>query len=133
MCLNFCLFFGIAILAVVLKVSALFAGMQKYETITKIKRKQHDKIVLIAKIKLNSVAVNISGTLIDSNISHYELVSVNNVVKEYGHMKNAIKNIKNSQFIENFNLFMKQCDYRLRGRKNKKSKNKKLHSKIKEN
>ena len=42
---------------------------------------------MLAKAKLNTVEVLISKTLIDSSISHDEFVSVNNVLKEYDHMK----------------------------------------------
>ena len=38
--------------------------------------------------------VLISEDLIDSRISNEEFVSVNNVLKEYDDMKEAIKNIK---------------------------------------
>ena len=43
------------------------------------KKKKHDKIVLLGKYKLNTIEVLISKSLIDSYISHDELVSVNNV------------------------------------------------------
>ena len=41
------------------------------------KRKKHDKIVLIAKSKLNGLEALISTTLVDSNISHDEFVLIN--------------------------------------------------------
>ena len=41
------------------------------------KRKKHDKIVLIAKSKLNGLEALISTTLADSNISHDEFVLIN--------------------------------------------------------
>ena len=43
-------------------------------SIIKKKRKKRDKIVLLAKSRLNSIEVLIFKTLIDSNISHDELV-----------------------------------------------------------
>ena len=43
--------------------------------------------MLLAKTKWNIINVLISKTLINSNISHDEFVSVNNVLKEYGGMK----------------------------------------------
>ena len=54
--------------------------------------KKHDKIVLVAKTKSNTTEDLISKTLIDSNISHDEFVSVNNVLKEYDDIKEEIKN-----------------------------------------
>ena len=47
----------------------------------------HDKIVLLAKTKLDSNEVLISKALINSYISHDEFVSVNNVLREYDDMK----------------------------------------------
>ena len=38
--------------------------------------------------------VLISKSLIDSNISHNEFVSINNVLKEYEEMKDETKNLK---------------------------------------
>ena len=38
--------------------------------------------------------VLISKALIDSNISHDEFVLINNVLKEYGNMKEELKNLK---------------------------------------
>ena len=62
------------------------------------KRKKHDKIVLLTKeklnIKLNTIEVLFSEDLTDSKISHYEFVSMNNVLKEFEYMKEAIKNRK---------------------------------------
>ena len=49
---------------------------------------------MLAKSKLNRIEVLISKSLIDSNISHYEFVSINNVLKEYEKMKEKIKNLK---------------------------------------
>ena len=62
-----------------------------YKSIIKKKIKKHDKRILLAKSKLNSIEVLISGTLIDSNISHDESVLVSNVLKVYDNMKQDIK------------------------------------------
>ena len=44
--------------------------------------------------KLNKIEVLISKALIDSNISHDEFVSVSNVLKQGGEMKEEIKSLK---------------------------------------
>ena len=62
------------------------------ERVTK-KEKKHDKVVLLAKSKLYSLKVLISKALIDSNISHDQLVLMNNVLKEYDDMKEEIRNL----------------------------------------
>ena len=59
----------------------IIAGIKKYESIIK-KKKKHGKIVLLLKSKLNKVEALICKALIDSNISHDELVLINNVPKE---------------------------------------------------
>ena len=73
---------------------AITAGIKKYKTIIKKKKKKHDKIVLLGKYKLNSIEVLISEALIDSVISHDEFVLINNVLKKYNEMKEEIKNLK---------------------------------------
>ena len=85
---------GIMSSAIGLKICAITAGIKKYKSIIKKKKKKHDKIVLLAKSKLNSIEVLISKALIDSVISHDEFVLINNVLKEYNEMKEEIKNLK---------------------------------------
>lgn len=51
----------------------------------------HDKIVLLAKIKLNSLEVLISKVLIDSNNNHEEFISVNKALREYNETNQETK------------------------------------------
>ena len=81
---------GIASSIIGLKTCVITAGIKNHKSIIKIKKK-HDKILLLAKSKLNSTEVLI---LIDSNISHDEFVLTNNVLKEFYDMKEEIKNSK---------------------------------------
>ena len=74
---------GITSSAIGLKNCAITTGIKKHKSIIKKKKKKHDKIVLLAKCKLNSIEVLISKALIDSVISHDEFVLINNVLKEY--------------------------------------------------
>ena len=53
---------------------------------------KHDKIVLLNITKLSTIEVLISKALIDSNISHDEFASLDNVLKEYDTMKEGIQN-----------------------------------------
>ena len=48
-----------------LKICAITAAIEKYKSAIKKKKKKHDKIVLLAKSKLNSIEVLISKVLID--------------------------------------------------------------------
>ena len=52
-------------------------------SIIKKKKNKNDRIVLLAKPKLNSREVLISKALIDSNNNHDEFVLINNVLKEF--------------------------------------------------
>ena len=85
---------GTTSLAIGLKNCAIAAGVKKYKSIIKKKKKKHDKIVLLAKSKLNSIEVLISKALIDSVISHDEFVLINNVPKEYNKVKEEIRSLK---------------------------------------
>ena len=62
-----------------------------YKSIIKKKRKKHNKIVLLAKFKLNNIEVLISKALINSNINHNEFVLINDVLKEFYDMKEEIR------------------------------------------
>ena len=85
---------GITSSATGLKICAITAGIKKYKSIIKKKKKKYDKVVLLAKSKLNRIEVLISKSLIDSNISHNELVLINDVLQKYEEMKAEIKNLK---------------------------------------
>ena len=54
---------GITIYAIELKICAISAGIHKYKSIVKKKEKKYDKIVLLAKSKLNTTEVLISKAL----------------------------------------------------------------------
>ena len=79
---------GITSFAIGLKIYAITTGI-KYKSIIKKKKKRNDKIVLLAKAKLNTIEV-----LIDSNISYDEFALINNMLKKYDDMKEEIKNLK---------------------------------------
>ena len=65
---------GITSSAIGLKICPITAGIKKYKLIIKKKKKNHDKILFLAKSKLNRIEVLISKSLIDSNIIHDEFV-----------------------------------------------------------
>ena len=85
---------GITSSAIGLKNCVITAAIKKYKSIIKKKQKKYNKIVLLGKSKLNSIEVLISNVLTDSVISHNEFILINNVLKEYNEMKEAIKNLK---------------------------------------
>ena len=85
---------GITKSAIRLKICAIAAGIKKYKSIIKKKKNKHNKIVLLAKSKLNNIKVLFSNASIDSNKTHDDFVLINNVLEEYGDMKGEIKNLK---------------------------------------
>ena len=72
-----CVPVGITSSAVELNIFAIIAGMKMCKSITKKKKKKHDKILVLGKDKLNIIKVLIFNALIDSR--HDEFVSINNV------------------------------------------------------
>ena len=78
---------GITSSEIGLKIYAITAGIKKYKSIIKKKKKKHDRVVLLAKSKLNSIEVSIYKVLVDSVISHDEFLLVTNVIKEYSEIK----------------------------------------------
>ena len=74
-----------------IQICAINAGVEKYKSIIKKKKKKLDKIRLLAKNKLNTMQVLVSKALIDSYISHNKFISVNNVLIEYNKTKEEIK------------------------------------------
>ena len=61
-----CIPVGITSSSVGIKICAITAGIKKYKSIIKKKKKKHDKIMLLGKDKLITIEVLISKALIDS-------------------------------------------------------------------
>ena len=55
------------------------------------KKKKHDKILILAKSKLNSIETLISQASIDMNISHEEFVTILKKKDKYEKMKDNLK------------------------------------------
>ena len=56
--------------------------------------KKHNKIVMLAKSKLNSIESLMSQALIDLDISHEEFKTIVNEKEKYEQMKESIRNTK---------------------------------------
>ena len=65
---------GITSSSVGLRICAITAGIKGCKSIIKQKKKKHNKIVLLAKAKLNNIEVLSCKALNDSYISHDEFV-----------------------------------------------------------
>ena len=55
---------------------AITAGTKRCKSVIIKKKKKHDKLISLAKTKLNRIEILISKSLIDSNISPNEFVSI---------------------------------------------------------
>ena len=71
---------------------SLQKSIKHYKSIFKRKKKKRNKIILLAKSKLNTTEVLISKALFDSYNSHDEFVSVNKELREYNEIKEETRN-----------------------------------------
>ena len=62
--------------------------------VTRTKEKKHNKIVMLAKSKLNRIETLMSQALIDLDISNEELKTIVNEKEKYEQMKESIRNTK---------------------------------------
>ena len=70
--------------------------IKKLLKITRNIKKKHNKIVILAKIKLNSIKTLISQALIDIEVTHEEFKTIINERDKYEEMKENIRNIKSN-------------------------------------
>ena len=76
-------------------VCSLTTGIiKKLLTVTRKKKKKHNKTAMLAKSKLNSIETLMSQALIDLDISHEEFKTIVNEKEKYEKMKESIRNIK---------------------------------------
>ena len=73
--------------------------VKKLLNITRKKKKKHDKIIMLAKSKLNSIDTLISHALIDMDISHEEFITILKEKDRYEMMKDNLRN-KNGESYE---------------------------------
>ena len=55
------------------------------------KKKQHNKVVMLARSKLNSIESKISEALMDNEISHEDFETIINEEKKYRELKESIR------------------------------------------
>ena len=60
------------------------------------KKKKHNKIVMLARSKLNSIESKISEALLNNEISHEDFMTVINEEKKYRELKESMR-IMNTQ------------------------------------
>ena len=64
---------------------------------TRNKKKKHNKIVMLARSKLNSIEGKISKALIDNEISHEDFMTIVNKDKKYRELKESIRMMNNGR------------------------------------
>ena len=82
---------GIASASLTLIFSLTTEIVKKLLNITRKKKKKHDKILMLAKSKLNSVETLISQALIDMDISHKTFITILKETDKYEKMKNNLR------------------------------------------
>ena len=87
---------GIASASFTLTFSLTTGLIKKLLSITRNKKKKHDKILVLAKSKLNSIESLVSQALIDMEISHEEFITILNEKEKYEKLKGDIRTIKSS-------------------------------------
>ena len=90
---------GIASASFTLIFSLTTGIAKKLLNITRKKKKKHDKILMLAKSKLNSIETLISQALIDMDISHEEFITILKEKDRYEMMKDNLRN-KNGELYE---------------------------------
>ena len=83
---------GIASAILTLIFSLTTGIVKKLLNITRNKKEKYDKILMLAKSKLNSIETLISQALIDLDISHEEFVTI---LKEKGKYEKMKENLRN--------------------------------------
>ena len=82
---------GIASASFTLIFSLTTGIVEKLLNITREKKKKHDKILMLAKSKLNSIETLISQALIDLDISHEEFIRILKEKDKYERMKENLR------------------------------------------
>ena len=67
--------------------------IKKLLSTTRNKKKKHDKILMLAKSKLNSIETLVSQALIDLEISHEEFITILKEKDKYEKMKENVRNV----------------------------------------
>ena len=90
---------GIASASFTLIFSLTTGIVKKLLSITRNKKKKHDKILMLAKSKLNSIETLISQALIDMEISHEEFIAIIKEKDIYEKMKENLRSENEKQKI----------------------------------
>ena len=93
---------GVASASLTLIFSLTTGIIKKLLSITRNKKKKHDKILMLAKSKLDSIETLVSQALTDIEISHEEFNAIIREKQKYERMKENVRNVSEKQ--ENMRL-----------------------------
>ena len=82
---------GIASTSLSLAFSLCTGLVKKLLKATRNKKKKHNKIVMLARSKLNSIESEISEALINNQISHEDFMTIINEERNYRELKESIR------------------------------------------
>ena len=68
--------------------------IKKWLSITRNKKKKHDRILMLAKCKLNSIETLVSQAFIDMEISHEEFNAIIREKQKYERMKENVRSVR---------------------------------------
>ena len=88
---------GIASASFTLIFSLTTGIIKKLLSITRNKKKKHDKILMLAKSKLGSIKTLVYQALIDMEISHEEFNAIIREKQKYNRMKKNMRNVSEKQ------------------------------------
>ena len=88
---------GIASASLGLTFSLCTGLVKKLQKATRNKKKKHNKIVMLARSKLNSIESKISDALVNNQISHEDLMKIINEERNYSELKESIRMMKGQE------------------------------------
>ena len=72
----------------------MYRTCKKLLKATRNEKKEHDKIVMLARSKLNSIESKISEALMNNQISHEDFMTIINEERNYRELKESIRTMK---------------------------------------
>ena len=88
---------GITIASFSLAFSLCTGLVKKLLKATRNKKKKHNKIVMLARSKLNSIEGKISEALLNNQISHKDFITIINEERSYRELKESIRMMKGQE------------------------------------
>ena len=103
---------GIASASLTLIFSLTTAIIKKLLSITRNKKKKHEKILMLAKSKLDSIQTLVSQALIDMEISHEEFNTTVREIEKNERIKENERNVSEHNSIEKQNMRLNSVNSR---------------------